>query len=326
VPGLVDHTGIQAVASPWTEVPAVDLGCDPDVDACWTRQMFLAAGTGEPSRVAAVCNGIGSDRFRRECFFRAAETTAVQHGVADPTRLPVAGSLCLGAEDYAELCVRELGRAIARSAPAADQRDPEAWALVTGSVGALQAGLEPYDAAVADRVADRAWSAVIWGSYQRAQTLSGLPVAALPPAALPHLRATAAWFLLEREAGDHPDRDLAAWAVRLDEILATTEPGPPPTQAGVQPTRFVGNSIDPASDPQPWVHYLGDNYRRLLVDPRHDLAACLLEAAARQGRLGLVDQAAVDASAPVAELAQALQGMKLRSAGRKRRPPGTQGP
>lgn len=326
VPGLVDHTGIGAVASPWSEIPATDLGCDAQVDACWNRQMFLAAGTGEPARVAAVCNNISSDRFRRECFFRAAETTAVDQDVAKPDRLPVAAALCLGAEDYAELCVRELGRAIARAAPAADQDDPAAWALVVQAVAAMEVGLEPYDPVVAGRVVDRVWSAVVWGSYQRASTLSGLPVAALPPAAQPHLRATAAWFLLEREAGEHPERDLAAWTARLDQVLASTEPGPPPTRDGVQPTRFVGNSIDPASDPQPWAHYLGDSYRRLLDDPEHDRVACLLEAAARQGHLGLAGQASATSPAPVAALAQTLQGMTLHSAGRKPRPSGRRGP
>ena len=328
VPGLVDHTGIEALASPWTDVPPRTVDCDLQVDACWNQAMVGAVQTGDPAEVAAICNGVPSDRFRRECFFRSAETMGVQHSKARVDRLPTAAALCLGAEDYNELCVRELGRAIARLAPPADQPDRESWEQATLAVAALEAGLAETDAVVAQRVADRVWSAVIWGSYQRAQQLGGIPLVTLPPAAGPHIRATATWFLLEREAQDHPERDLAAWIDRATAVLADTTPGPTSDEdQGVQPTRFVGNSIDPSVDPQPWVHYLGDNYRRVYDDPTVDLIVCVLEAAARQGERVLLEPASVAGQPePVQQHAASLLADEIkapRSKGNGPPPPGT---
>jgi len=328
VPGLVDHTGIEALSSPWTDVPPRDVDCDMQVDACWSRAMVRAVQTGDPVEVAAICNSVPSDRFRRECFFRAAETLGVQDAKARVDRLPTAAALCLGAEDYNELCVRELGRAIARLAPPADQLDHESWEQAAAAVAALEAGLAETDAAVGQRVADRVWAAVVWGSYQRAQQLGGIPMLTLPPAAGPHIRATAAWFLLEREAQDHPERDLPAWIERATTILADTTPGPAPDDdQGVQPTRFVGNSTDPAVEPQPWVHYLGDNYRRVHDDPTQDLIACVLEAAARQGERSLLEPASVSSqSEPMQQHAASLLAAERkapRSKGKRPPPPGT---
>lgn len=338
VPGLTDHTGIAALANPWAEQPAREADCDMQVDSCWSRTMVTATQTGDPSAVAQVCNGVSNERFRRECFFRAAETTAVQQAHAKVDRLPTAAALCLGAEEYSELCVRELGRAIARLAPAADQPDRDAWEQTAAAVAALEQGLVPYDPAVAERVADRVWSAVVWGSFNRAQVITGVPLEVLPTAAGPHVRATATWFLVEREAAEHPERDLSAWVERATAALADRSPGPQQdSQQGVQPTRFVGNSTDPAADPQPWVHYLGDNYRRVLDSPEQDLTACVLEAAARKGLPTLLEQAAQDSwPEPVRSHAAALQVVEIKAprvpgpkgspAGADRPPPGADRP
>ncbi len=321
VPGLVDHTGIEQLGSPWTEVPAAEASCDMQLDDCWNKAMVGAVQTEDPAAVAAVCNGVPSDRFRRECFFRGAETMAVQQAKARVERLPTAAALCLGAEDYNELCVRELGRAIARLAPPADQADPSAWQTTAAAVAALEQGLEPYDAAVAERVADRVWSAVIWGSYQRAELLTGLP--GLPDAAGPHARATLAWFLVQREAD--PGRDLAAWIARAREAQAATATATATAsdaEQGVQPTRFYGNSADPASEPEPWVHYLGDNYRQLLDDPDQDLIACLLEAAVRQDRQDLLAPAAVEDLDPALQAwAARLLALEIRAPRGPGKPP-----
>ncbi len=330
VPGLVDHTGIGALANPWAAIPPREVDCDLQVDACWSQTMVAATLLGDPKAVAEVCNGVPTERFRRECFFRSAETTAVKDALAQVERLPTAAGLCLGAEDYSELCVRELGRAIARLAPPADQLDRDAWDQTIAAVAALEGGLGAYDAAVAERVADRVWAAVIWGSFHRAQTINGLALQALPPAAAPHVRATAAWLLLEREQAEHTDRDLAAWVQRASDALADTSAGPAPAAPrGVQPTRFVGNSTDPAEDPEPWAHYLGDNYRRVLADPEQDLAACVLEAMARQGPPALLDQATGDPWPPAVQLhAAALKVAEIRAprGPGKPPPPGTRKP
>jgi hypothetical protein len=325
VPGLVDHTGIENVPSPWADVPAGEVDCDLRQDDCLTQSMLAAARTGDPEAVARVCNGVPDDTFRRECFFRAAETMAVVQAEAQIEPMPTAAALCLAAESYAELCVRELGRAIARVAPAADQPDPQAWERTAGAVAALEAGLAEHDAAVAQRVADRAWSAVLWGSYARAQRVTGIPQASLPPAALPHLRATVTWMLMERE-GDEA-RDLEAWLERARQALADTEPGPPPTDDGVRPTRFTGSSIDPATDPEPWVHYLGDNYRQVHDDPQHDLMACILEAAARQSRPALLEQATGEGwPEPIQQLATRLVSTEMHGVRKAGHKPGSKPP
>ncbi len=314
VPGLVDHTGIEALPSPWTEVPPIQADCDMQVDSCWNKRMVTAASTADPMKVAEVCNAVPNDRFRRECFFRGAETMAVQEARARVERLPVATSLCLGAEDYNELCVRELGRAVARLAPPSDQEDPDAWKEAAAAVAAMERGLAQYDATVAERVADRVWSAVIWGAYNRAQAITGAPLDSLPPAATPHVRATATWFLLEREATAHPERDLAAWVEIVTTAMADRTASPPAEPGGVQPTRFVGNSTDPASDERPWAHYLGDNYRAVLDDDEQDLVACVLEYAARKDLPALLDQAqAAPWPQPVQAHAAALQAAEIRA-------------
>ncbi len=318
VPGFTDHTGVGALPSPWSSVPADQASCDRAQDACWSRDVTQAAANGDPRSVAAVCNGVPDERFRKECFFRGAEASAVLRGRATAETMPTAAQLCLGAGRYAELCVRELARAIARGAPAADQDDVAGWEHAAAAVQALEAGLAERDPTVAARVADRAWAELLWGSYQRAEQVHGLPAASLPPAAAPHLRASLAWFLLEQEGPSAQGRGWEAWVERAALALASAEPTRAPSEGPRPPTRSVGSSIDPATHEGPWVHYLGDSYRRPLPDPSQDLQACLLEAAARQRAPQLLEQAAQRAAAPVAELAQELQRADIKAPRRPR--------
>ncbi len=327
VPGLVDHTGIAAVPSPWTDIPPAELDCDIRLDECWSRGMIGAAERGDARTVASVCNAIPTERFQRECFFRSAEALGVVQDRADPDKLLLASQLCLGAQDYAELCVRELARAVARIAPAADQADPEGWARAAASVQAMRQGLSEHDLTVAERVADRAWSEVLWGSYDQAETLTGIPLEVLPPRAAPHVRATASWFLLKTEAQSHPERDLEAWLQRAKEVLSVTQAAQPRAgeQSGVRPTSFAGSTVDPATSDEPWVHYLGDNYRPLFPDPDQDLLATVLEAAARHRLESVVEQALSSSDSGIAALATAL-AQKTFVPIRPGRPLGAKGP
>lgn len=325
LPGLTDHTGVAAIPSPWAEVPAETADCDPQLDECWSKRMLAATHQLDPRAVAAVCNGIPNDRFRRECFFRSAEVTAVQHGVALADRTELAATLCLGAETYAGLCVRELARAVARGAPAADQADPAGWANTVAAVSNMQRGIAAYNQATADRVADRCWSEVLWNAYQRAELVNGLPLGVLPASAAPQVRATATWFLWERE--DDTERDLASWVQHAEASLASQQArtAPPGSETRARPAQYVGSSIDPVQHEGPWVHYLGDNYRTPLAEPALDLIVCVLEAAARSARPDLLEQGLAWQDEAVVAHARMLAATKLQPV-RRGPPAGAQGP
>jgi hypothetical protein len=308
-PGLVDHTGIELVPSPWGSMEPSDLGCDARLDDCWFDPMLAAAATGQVEPVGGVCNAIPTERFQRECYFRAAEALAVAGGAARPEHTELASELCLGAGPYAKHCVRELARAIARGAPAADQADPEAWRRSVQAVQGMHRGLARHDPRVADLVADRAWTELVWASFQQAEHLNGLALEQLPEPAAPQVRATAIWLLMKREARDTPQRDLDAWVDRATQLLADRRPSPARGSSGAKarPAAKSWSSIDPVSTDGPWVHYLGESYRPLFADPELDLVACVLEAAARQGLPELLEAATAHPEPTIAAHARTLQ-------------------
>jgi hypothetical protein len=288
-----DHTGITTLTTDAGAVPAVPApGCEGQTEQCRITAAKAIAPTADLRGIAGLCNGLDDLRFRHECFFQSAEVAL--H--TDYQKMPVAMELCLSAGDYASRCVRELARELARSAPPADN-PAGPWGQIIGAIDAGHDWLAARDPAVGERMRDRLWSEVVWGSFGRAGNITGDLLGQLPPQAAPHIRASAAWYLIESGQGGD---SLASWEAATKAALAVRDT-PGPMRQGVQPTRRLGVSRA-VSDP--WVHFLGDSPRPVSPDAEVDLRLALLEIAASRRQWMLVRDARRDPA--LAERAEAL--------------------
>jgi hypothetical protein len=123
-----------------------------------------------------------------------------------------------------------------------------------------------------------------------AATVTGDPLDHVPEIAIPHVRAAAAWRLLELEG--RGERTLESWVDVLEAALERrSKPGPAAAAEEVltedgKPPRFKGKvdmwTRDQAEDEvRPAALYLGTSRRTTSEDSRTDLALVILEAAAR---------------------------------------------
>lgn len=278
-----DHTGITGLKTAADAVAAAAVPeCDGQTEQCRISAAKSVAPTADLSQIAGLCNGIEDLRFRHECFFQSAEVAF--H--TDYLKMPTSLELCLSAGDYASRCVRELARELARAAPPAD--DPAGrWQNIIGAIEAGHGWLAGQDAGVGERMRDRLWAEVVWGAFGRAGNITGDLLEQLPPEAAPHIRSSAAWYLIEAgQAGE----TLEEWESAVGAALALRgQKGV--MKGGVQPTRRLGVTREIS---EPWVHFLGDSQRPMGGEAAVDLKLALLEIAASRRQWELVRAARQD--------------------------------
>ena len=278
-----DHTGITGLTTAAGAIDAVPVpACEAQTEQCRISAAKAIAPTAGLREIAGLCNGIDDLRFRHECFFQSAEVAL--H--TDYLKMPTSLELCLSAGDYASRCVRELARELARAAPPAD--DPSGrWQNIIGAIDAGHGWLVAQDPDIGEHMRDRLWAEVVWGAFGRAGNITGDLLAQLPAETAPHIRASAAWYLVEAgQAGE----TLAAWETAVGAALKRRgQKGA--MQRNVQPTRRMGVTREIS---EPWVHFLGDSQRPTSEDASLDLRLALLEIAASRRQWDLVRDARQD--------------------------------
>ena len=273
-------------------------GGHPQPRACWSRFAYGKAASGDVATAASACAAIDEARWREECWFQAGEAAVERRlaaGYADGL------SLCAIAGRFQRDCLAHATSLLAEAAPADPSGD---WAATIGSADAITAAWEGIDPEEGTQWRDRMWAEALLYAYDRAESLNGAPLDALPADALPHVRAAVAWRLLALQP---PDRqDLAAWEVTLGDALASRKPA----QRSQRPRRALTSIPDlspPDASEAGVIHWIGVSRRRSSPDPVIDRRLCLLEAAARRpnGR-GLVEAAASDPEPLVQQASQRL--------------------
>jgi hypothetical protein len=273
-----------ALVSPWEGVPGAAPTCPDDMPArlCRAEASWAAALAGRADDAARICLSIEEERWRFECFFEAAER------IFEPPkrdRIGDAVSLCLGAGPYLGRCLGHLSTTVARSAPAAGAGERSAWERLNRHAKEARSVLDPLDPGLAARFTADAWARSLAVAYSTVPVVTGDPLDVVEPHAVPHVRAAAAWRLVQLEGST--DRSLAAWQALLEDALrarGSSEDWPP--IAPPETLRFIDLWPEelPGEEQIQWAPLLVGLKRALVRDPVADGAVCLLEAAAQDSR------------------------------------------
>lgn len=274
-----DYTPFQT--SPWDDMAVRAVTCEdePSERACRAAAAQGYAREDKTDWAAGACAGIEAGQWRWECMFNAAEEASGRGG-ADHAR--TAYELCLGSGDYLANCFAHAAMGLAQSAPPATAATVEEWQRVIDSVAAARDTIKVRDADLADRIAERIWAEAILFAYRRVTELSGDPLDVLPPEAVPHIHAAAAWQLVSVE-GDE-ERTLAQWGERIDEVLASRLKGKGgPVGVGTRgtPVKNLWVQLYAGEEIFEQVLYLGQAKRVRAADPSADRLVCVLEAIGR---------------------------------------------
>jgi len=249
-----------------------------------TRRSLPLEGVVSPwGERSHACLEEAPSRWRRECFFRAAEA-AFSSG-----RPGEAAALCLGVEANGDRCLGHLARLTATSVPGTLGD----WLVVADTVASVGAALP---ASLGDRAMDRMWAESTLQSVWQAEQASGGIAVWLPDRAHRHLRAAVAW----RVVSERPE---AAFEELVEATTAAMGADPSGPSRARAPHGAVPYPAVQATDP--WVAYLRDQRRAVSEDVDEDLRLCVVEAAARQGRVEALAEAATG-NDPAAERARAL--------------------
>jgi hypothetical protein len=278
--------------SPYSEIESNAGPClyQSDVNGCLWKRAQLKAQEGEIKQAVALCNAVPLEemppaRWRSECMFLAAEML-----VADGRheRYSDAIDMCMTGQLYRPNCLAHLLQELGREAPEADVVAPEGWARIKRFEQSVLEAWK-YDP-VREVMVSRLWSEATGHAYVSAVTVTGDPLDHVPEIAIPHVRAAAAWRLLELEGKG--DRTLEGWVDALEAALERRSKPVPADAAeevlaeGDKPARFKGKTEmwprDQGEDAErPAELYLGTSRRTTSKDARTDLALVILETAAR---------------------------------------------
>jgi hypothetical protein len=218
-------------------------------------------------------------------MFAAAELAVDREGrlgFADATEL------CLLAEKFSERCLLHIVRILATEMPKANSLTSQQWAGVESTVQHLTDTWKDKNPEFLRFEMDRFWSAAMFVSYREVETVTGNPLEFVPAQWHRHVRAAAAWRLMELDSG--VKRNLAEWTTLLEEALATRVSD---TGLDRKESRRQGAKMAWAPDiiwirdhkedgKIPATFYLGRSRRPFSEDSLTDSTICILESAVRQ--------------------------------------------
>lgn len=277
--------------SPYWDVEADTTACqgEADVNGCLWLRAQLQAEQGAPQAAVALCHAVPLDgepppRWRSECLFLAAERM-VEGGHHE--RYGDAVDLCMTAQLYRPNCLAHLLQSLSRVAPKANFAAPEGWANIQTMATSVRAAWQ--NDAVREVMVSRLWSEATGHAYVDVEAVTGDPLDYVPQNAVPHVRAAAAWRLMELEG--RGEADLDAWVDRLEAALKQRAGRSPEEVDDLEKEKnllpvFRGKDElwprDRGDDgKRPAELYLGTARRTTSPDARTDLALVILEGAAR---------------------------------------------
>jgi hypothetical protein len=257
--------------------------CDdqPDRHSCIRDVALANAKLGDAQAASANCEalelrGTPPERWRWDCNFMAAEQVIRHHSYG---KYDQAVALCGKAGSYLVACLRHLQGLMARDAPAADEAHPEGWAKLgaaADTVGQHWSGTT-FGAALVDGF----WAVSISMSMHSAESPSGDLLEHVPEAAVPHVRAAAAYRVLLDPKAAEQDLDglVRMSAAVMDKRHKATPRGSRHEDHRIAPVKW--SRREGARAGMAMVQYRGMGVRVVADVPQVDLALCVLEAAAR---------------------------------------------
>jgi hypothetical protein len=256
-------------------------GGSADITSCLHSTAKDAARSQTVQAVAALCKAVplgqdGSDQWRAECFFQAAESWIR----ADrDSAYPGAVTLCSQASVYIVHCHRHLLQAMASPAPVGDAKAPAAWAEVQANAATVQANWG--GERVGDILVSELWAIAVESAVLASTRLSGDILDQTPDEARGHVRASIAWRLMSEWKGEA--QGLQAWSKTMAEVLevrvglvgAVRQHSPVKPASKGWPTHLA------VAEGLPLARYRGPSIRVKGADAQTDVLICVLEAASR---------------------------------------------
>ena len=123
--------------------------------------------------------------------------------------------------EYRERCLLHVVRILGSWTPGASRLTPRSWAAVEKTEQVLRETWMDRAPDYLELELNRFWSAAMFVSYQKVESITADPLDFMIEEWHPHVRAAAAWRMLELE-GDQT-RSLGEWQARLEEALQALE-------------------------------------------------------------------------------------------------------
>ena len=246
-----------------------------EIRSCLQARAAELAALHQPEAAARVCAAVSDQRWRWECMFRAGEESIRGTGGEG---YDVALELCLGAGEFKPRCIQKIGVALMSLAPDSTMT-AEHWAPVKTAATHMEAAWQERFPERGVEVVMAFWAGSLAFAYSQTEVVTGDPLDSLQdPALVPHIRAAAAFRLLQQ--GSARSHDLAGWVAALETALEVRAPRSTPGAARRDLTGLRDHwPRDEASDGEiPAMTLHGFSRRTYSDDPQVDLALCVLEA------------------------------------------------
>lgn len=302
--GEVTHIFNDGGVDPYATVEPILLPCEGvPRTTCQAEAALSAARAAEPERIAALCAGVESPKWRGECFFYSAETLC---SIKRPETCAESARLCQGAADFRVPCLVDVLTRIATLAPPATATSAADWEPLMSAVARARTALAQDDAELAERVTARTWAEAMMRAYASAPAV-GNPLRFVPSQAHAHARAAIARRLMVQE----PTQSLSAWGARIAEAEASWGEAPPSPLQRLGRSRGLWATMLPSERRLPALPHLGDALRVEHSDPGLDRLICALEAGARrpEPQVSLLEEGATHADRLVRWTAIRLLGV-----------------
>ena len=250
---------------------------------CLADAALRRASAGEAAAAGQLCLLAWPEGsvVRDECVFQVAERLVLTWGSG---RAAEGLAVCAGAGALAEHCTQHIVLIALPAAPPADRADRPSLDAMLAYVGQLEAAASP---ALSASFVDLAWSAWTHAAVSLSATANGRLMAAVPPAAAPHVRMAEAWryAMLHPDAAGGLQHGPAALQASLGAggaLLEAPVPRPPSRTNAPQARALWRFDRDAGEAALPAAHALGAGRRLVSADPLVDLQIALLEAYGRQ--------------------------------------------
>ena len=276
------------IDSPLLSHEPLPIGCDQDDHDCRLREALAALREKRYEWVSGICIN-PSPKWQSECFFRTGEQQARLSSERDSDRtIGQAIAFCLAAGEYRNECVQQSLIAHEIKAPASVEDDPAVWKHLFSQSQSFSESILAIPENLQEELHERYLSRILFNAYLSSDTLTGTPSKHLPASVAPHLRATVAYFLVERLAESTTDwgqdpQSLQRWGEMVTQYLQGQESSPMKTKRPYPPTAIKDywQEDTEGDENKAALPYLGESRRTWSKNPRVDAQICVLEALAR---------------------------------------------
>jgi hypothetical protein len=272
-------------AIPIEGIPQPKLKCERLAEnvSCVTKEARHLARNGQWREAIVVCSLLDDhDNWGQECYFNVAEALVHKEGVGS---YPEAAEICLHSGEFSARCLQHVVRAASLWTPRSSNRSESRWAALLETAARIKTTWSRRDEHFGTLEVDRYASSVLLASYAQSDPITGDPLDFVPDAWVKHVRAGAAWRLVELEGNQK--RSLDEWVLRLEEVLndrvKSSVESPEQQELFHLKIDNTWTRDAPGDGVIPATFFLGRARRAMSEEAKADAAICILESAFRQG-------------------------------------------